>query len=189
MPKKNSKTNNPVTESDFQFFSEIDFNQYGNVSGFVPAYMNPTLIEDLKREIESEEMALSRQDLNPERRSILSKSLNQKKERLHIIENEKPNIDKDKVNNAAKEVGKLISSAMFSEYDMKKGLADAHEEARRMSERCIEVAPEIANALKGCNIEVGSDRMVSRKHLEKAWKIMNKYLGESANVERLRRSK
>jgi hypothetical protein len=187
---KKTKEANVVSESDFQFFTEVDMNQYGNVGGFIPSYMNRSLVEDLKREIDDEERSLAKQDLNPERRSILSKSVYKKKERLEKIENETPNLDKDKVNDASKEVGKLISSAMFSEYDMKKGLADAHEEARRMSDRCIKVTSEIANILKGCNIQVDKENpMVSRTHLEKAWKIMNRYLGESSNVERLRRAK
>jgi hypothetical protein len=187
---RKAKELNTVEESDFQFFSESDFNKHGSVGNFMPSYLNPSLVDELKREISEEEMAINRQDLSPERRVILSNSVEKKKERLENITSNVPELDKDKINKASKELGKMISDAMFSRYDMRTGIADAHEEARRMSEPCIPVNGEIANILQGCNIRVDKDNpKVTRTQLEKAWKIVNRYLGENSNTERLRREK
>lgn len=189
MPRpKKVKEVTPVEQSDFQFFSEADFNQYGRVANMFPAYTNLTLIDDLKNEISSGEIALSKQNIAPDRRASLEKDIEKKKERLYQIEENIPKVDKDKLVGVRKDVEELISSSMFSRTEMEKGLADAHEEARRMVDKSIPVSKEIANLLSGCNVKIDPDNpMVSRNELTKGWKTIQKVLGEAANVERLRR--
>jgi hypothetical protein len=187
-PKKVVKEVSPTEQSDFQFFTEVDFNQYDNVGSMFPAYTNLTLIEDLKNDISKSEIALNNQNISPERRAAVSKELNIKKERLHVIESDVPKFDKDKLNTARKDMEEIISSSLFTRSEMEKGLADAHEEARRMVDKTITVPDHIANILSGCNVKINpDDKRVSRNELVKGWKTIKKIFGENSNVEQLRR--
>ena len=187
-PKKVVTEPSPTESSDFQFFTEVDFNQHNNVSGMFPAYTNLTLIEDLKNDIYGAEVALNGQNISPDRRVSLSKSQAEKKERLHIIEESRPKIDETKLKNIKKDVEGLIKDSLFTTTQMQKGLADAHEEARRMVEKRIPISNEVANLLMGCNVKVDPDnKVVSRNDLVKGWKMIQKFYGENSNVEQLRR--
>ena len=78
---------------------------------------------------------------------------------------------KKKVEKAEKDMEDIIKRTLFTDTEMKKGIADAHEEARRMVEKCIPVSDEIANVLSGCNVRINPDnKYVSRNELVKGWK-------------------
>jgi RNA 3'-terminal phosphate cyclase len=69
---------------------------------------------------------------------------------------------------------------------MEKGLADPHEEARRMTEPCVQVDKEEARRM---GIEVDVSGRVSRSTAEGMWKNMSSLLGDTApnpNAEMLR---
>jgi len=187
--KKVVKEPTPTEQSDFQFFTEADFNQHGNVNSMFPAYTNLTLIEDLRNEISSAEIALSMQNISPDRRASVEKDLEIKKERLELIESGKPKVDETKLKSIKKDIEGIIRDSMFSDSQMRKGLADAHEEARRMVEKRIPITSEVANLLSGCNVKINPDnKVVSRNDLVKGWKTIQKYFGENANVEQLRKA-
>ena len=70
---------------------------------------------------------------------------------------------------------------------MRKGLADAREEMKRMTEPCIEVRGDAMNIAKACNVKITKGK-VSRDGAAKVWKILGKALGDSpTNIEHLRR--
>ena len=81
----------------------------------------------------------------------------------------------------------MIRDSMFSRKDMEKGLADAHEEARRMSQPCIELKDDLITFAKNCDVVVNNTGKVSRKGAEKMWKIASRLLGELSNTESLRK--
>jgi len=73
---------------------------------------------------------------------------------------------------------------------MKKGLADAHEEARRMCQPCIRLTDDeavMAQAARIKGVKSGQSYMVSRTQAEKLWKLSRKALGELANTNELRK--
>jgi hypothetical protein len=187
-PKKVITEPSPTESSDFQFFTEVDFNQHDRIGSMFPAYTNLSLIEDLKNEIYGAELALNSQNISPERRASVSKDLVVKKERLNIIENSRPKIDEKRLMGIKKDMEGLIRDSMFTDTEMKKGLADAHEEARRMVEKVIPISDDVANVLAGCNVKIDPDnKRVSRNDLTKGWKTIKKLFGENSNVEQLRR--
>lgn len=190
MPKAKVKEREAT---EYQFFGEADLNQKGEVASQIPAYMLPQLVEDLKLEINRNEMELEDRSIEPEARGRLSNKVNQQKERLHMIETSKPKLDKDIIfgvvgkDRSGGSLGEKIAESMFTYTDMQKGLADAHEEARRMSEPIIPLKDKEMEIAKGCNVKVGKGGMVSRDDAIKVWKIGRKYLGENSNAEILRR--
>ena len=93
---------------------------------------------------------------------------------------------KDKLFKVHKELGAKIADAMFTRSDMKKGLADAHEEARRMDTPVIKIGSDMSDIARACNVNP-IDGMVSRNQAEKIWKISSRFLGENSNIESLRR--
>ena len=75
---------------------------------------------------------------------------------------------------------------------MQRGIADAHEEARRMKEGIIKVNPELARI---CNLRPYVNGQYSRDEAIKAWKLSGRALQEAThweektNAEVLRRTK
>ncbi len=177
----------PMEASEFQVFSEVDLNQYGRIGSYMPAWAYTQLIDDLKNEINNMELQVRVSNISAERLSELEKSITNKKERLYEIEEGKPKIDKDKIDELQNTLGEKIADSMFSRTDMMRGIADAHEEARRMTEKCIKLSDTEAKFAKACNIPVSKDKTISRNHASKAWKIARRYLGENSNIELLRR--
>lgn len=70
--------------------------------------------------------------------------------------------------------------------EMKKGLADSHEEARRMTTPNIKLSPELIEVAEACNVK-HTDGKISRTEAEKIWKITSRYLDEPSNTEYLRK--
>ena len=176
--------------SDIEFFSEVDLSPTGKLSSEYPAWYNQQIVEDLENQVRVEEHYLQSgsipKDAEPEARENLKK----KKARLDQILKSKPKLsdaDKDKLAKVREELGERISEAMFTRGETQRGLADPHEEARRMTHRSLSLSPTQAGIAKQCGIPIGSDRKVSRTQMEKVWKITSKALGERANTEALRR--
>ena len=174
---------------DITFFGEADLNPKGKISSEYPGWYNDTQIQDLKEQITVEENAISKGWVSKDQLGEAQDRLNQKKERLDRILESKPKMDgasKDKVDKVRNELGKTIAEGMYSRSDMMRGLADPHEEMRRMTRKGITLSPEQASFAKACGVPM-EGRNVSRTGAEKVWKILSKSLGEPANIERLRR--
>jgi hypothetical protein len=190
MPREKIKE---VEKTEYQFFGEADLNRRGEVSSQVPAYMLTQLVEDLKQQVVTHEKELEDTSMQPEVRGKLMSKLREEKERLHMIEDSKPKLNKDIIAGVVGKdrnggsLGEKIAESMFTYTDMQKGLADAHEEARRMSEPIIPLRDKEMDIAKGCNVRIGKDGMVSRDDAIRVWKIGRKYLGENSNAEILRR--
>lgn len=182
-----------VKPDEFQFFGEVDYNRNGRISSQYPAWAFRHLINELAVEISELEKQVKDYSLDAETRGKIISRLEVRKERLDKILESFPKVDKDKVHfivgdeHEKGSLGEKISDSMFTNSEMQKGLADAHEEDRRMHEPIIKLdGKEIAMA-KGCNVRIGRDGKVSRNDAVKIWKIGRKYLGEMSNVEVLRR--
>jgi len=173
--------------SQLTFFSEVDKTKDGRISSEYPAWMMETHKEYLEEGIRQKEAAVKFGIENPERRREFIAELEKEKKKLYLIEKARPKISDSMKDKIAKEYFKIrafIADSMFSKVEMHEGLADAHEEARRMSKPCIEVDKDIAEA---CNVKMIEDcGKVSRNQATKIFRILGAYLGEITNVEYLR---
>ena len=93
---------------------------------------------------------------------------------------------KDRVAKVYDELGRAIGDKLFTRSDMMKGLADAHEEVKRMTEPSIPVTGDAMSLAKACNVKTVKGK-VTREGAAKIWKILGKALGDRTNTEHLRR--
>ena len=86
-----------------------------------------------------------------------------------------------------KNMGALISEAMYSYTAQREGFVDSQKEFRRMTANLIPVNNDIVRWFKKCNVPLpDEDKKTNRKNLEMAWKILGHYVGEETNTETLR---
>ena len=175
-----------------RFFGEADRTKDGKIKSDYPAWYQEQHVEDLRESIKQQERSLEEGSVPPERKGQYRERLNQEKERLEQIETSKPKFagpEKDTVSKFRKEMGDKIADAHYRRSHMEKGLVNAHEEARRMTEPCIEVKGQAeAEILKECGARITEGGKVTRTEAEKAWKITGRALGEDmTNVEVLRK--
>lgn len=174
--------------TDVSFFGSVDLNQYGNPSGQYPSWAFPFKIQEMQDEVDENDRKIREGALDAPILAELRAENKKLKERLDAIRESYPkSLDKDMVSRMCGEFGEKIAESMFTRADMQKGLADAHEECRRMLDPCIKLSPEMAGFAQMCKAKMTKDRMVSRNTAEKVWKIGRKFLGEDGNTERLRR--
>lgn len=177
-------------EGAIKFFSETDLTDKGKVSSTYPAWYFINMLDDLREEIRRDDRAISKGLVRPENVEETRARLERNQAKLTKIEDSMPSFTgaaKDVLAKATKELGRSISEAMFTRDDMMKGLADAHQEARRMSTPCIKLPTEAVPLARASNIRVDGNGMVSRTSAEKVWKIGRRLLGENSNTEVLRR--
>ena len=181
-----------VLESPFNFFTEADMNRDNILANALPAWTCYTLLEDLEKEISEKEKTLEDGDLPSKARAELRKELEQRKERLSQIK-DKPKLNKDKIykvcgkDRTGGSLGDKIAESMFSRDDMTTGLADPMIEANRISQPCIQLAPEEMEIASGCNIRITKDGKVNRDDAINVWRTCRHYLEEQTNAELLRR--
>jgi hypothetical protein len=84
-------------------------------------------------------------------------------------------------------MGMKISDAMFKRSEMERGVADAHEEARRMSEPVLKLEDKELIFVRACEGKIEANGKVSRTTAERCWKIISRLLGENSNTEVLRK--
>jgi high-affinity K+ transport system ATPase subunit B len=181
---------NEANDSGIEFFGEVDLNKKGELASFMPAWSYRQLIEDMKEQIDSKKRAIDSGMLDAEVKVRTVQEHKQLKDRYESIISSKPKIDPDRLTKVAASLGEKISEAMFTNDQMKKGLADAHEEARRMSQPCIRLTDDeavMAQAARIKGVKSGQSYMVSRTQAEKLWKLSRKALGELANTNELRK--
>jgi len=178
--------------SEAQFFSEVDMTTKDGikqVASEYPAWYYTTMMDDLKEDIRREDFALESGVVPAERRPQMVDKIKRLKKKLEDIEKSVPKLseaDESKLLKVRKELGKEISSLMFTRSQMQKGLADSHTEARRMVDPCISIENEAAEVARKCNITPRNGK-ISRTEAEKIWKITGRYFGEISNSESLRK--
>ena len=178
---------------DLTFFSESDMTTGKDgkkkVASEYPAWYNRHLVDELSEDINVTEIALREGRVQDSQLHTTKEKLSRLKSKLEDIESSVPKFDAkgiDRLAKVRKELGKDIASMMYSRSDMQKGLADSHDEARRMTAQSISLSPEAHEIAKACNV-TPKDGRVSRTEAEKIWKIAGRFLGEGSNTESLRR--
>ena len=186
---KQINNNDATKESPIVFFGEIDRTEKGQIKSEFPAWYFENNIEDLNEEIGWKERALDRKNINWEDIESTKKEVEGLKKKADLIKKSKPKLkgaDKDEIYKEYNRLGEEIRDSMFTRTEMMKGLASAHEEAKRMTEPGIKVDPKLADA---CNIKLIGGK-VSRNDASKMFKIMGKALGDvPTNTEYLRRDR
>ena len=172
----------------YTFFSEVDMRD-GKVASEYPVWMFRSLLEDLYEDIRRDEYSL-KQGIVPESQlPAMRDRLKRNRVKVDQVENSRPVLSErqdNDLNKAEKHLAKEIRTKMFSRSDMKRGLADSHEEARRMVEPSIQVTPEVERLAEACNTKLTSDT-ISRGTAERLWKMARAFRGEVSNTEILRR--
>jgi hypothetical protein len=171
-------------KGEIVFFGEVDRHPKGGYSSEYPAWYFPRQLTEMKEELRAKENALEYGD--NARKQELRVQVAEIKQRIHDIETSKPKLSakqKDDLAGKTRELGDAISTSMFTRTDMQKGLADSHEEVRRMTEPCIKVDPELA---KACGVPLVKGQ-ATRDGAVKIWKIGRRFLDEPSNVEALRK--
>ena len=178
-------------EEKYKVFGDVDRDEKGKISSQYPSWYHSTQIDELEESVRRKEYQLSNDLVPASEKNITRERLSQEKDRLNKIKASKPKIsgmEEDEIKNMSNELGDKIKESMFTRSDMDKGLADAHEEARRMSEPCIEIKSENqAEFAKSCGIKIPSNGKISRNQAEKMWKIQKRILGDISNTEILRK--
>ena len=176
------------------FFSEADMyvgkDGKKKIASEYPVWYNRQLLDELKEDITMAEFDIKSGRVKESQLVATRERLSKLKEKMDEIEASVPKLDAkgiDRVSKVRKELGKEIASKMYSRSDMKKGLADSHDEARRMTEPSITLSPEAIEMAMACNVPISSDGRVSRAEAEKVWKISSRFLGEPSNSEYLRK--
>lgn len=185
-----------ATQSDAinTIFGPADRSKDGSkILSTYPAFYHRQQLEDLRDSVKQKEFAVEMGYVPEDNRAQHNDLLRKEKEKLQAIESSTPILsgaDEERLAKFRKGMGKKIADLLFSRSDMMKGLADAYEEARRMTEPCLKVdGDEEAGILKACGVDNFSGKgMVTREDASKAWKIVSRLLGEPSNVEALRKA-
>lgn len=178
---------------DINFFGSVDRKgkrDDGAVTSEYPAFYFHTQFDELKEETEKQERQLALGLVPPSEAPYIKAEIARNKERLLDIQKANPKLEgrqKDAVYNMYKELAEQISDSMYTRTEMKKGLSDAHEEARRMSQPIISIK---GNEKFFHNMGItATGGKITRNQASRAYKIMGKALGENTNTERLRKDR
>ena len=192
-PKKVKVASSEQTlESKWNFFTEADVSEKGQICSHVPSWSCVQLIDDLDKDIKQLSDQANDYSIAGDKRAKIAAMLSDRKERRDMM-SRKPKLDKDKIRKLVgteREKGSLgekISESMFSTDDMKRGIADAAIEVRRMLDPCIKLSPEEAEIASGCNVQMDKNQMVSRDDAVRVWRIGRLYNDDMSNPELLRK--
>lgn len=180
-----------IPKRDMKIFGSVDRDSKGKITSEFPAWYFDQQKEELERGIAQDEMALSQEAIPYPAKAKFREKLAQRKERLEKINEETPKLsgrEEDAMLKMREEMGQSIGEAHFTRTQREKGLADAHEEVRRMTEPVIKIKSEReADFIKNCGIKI-KDGKITRNEAEKVYKIASKLLGQPTDIEYLRRA-
>jgi hypothetical protein len=178
-------------KGDFmKVFGDVDRSKDGKVKSDYPSWYFNQQKDELRESIIQKERAIEMDIVPPENKGEFRSMMESEKKKLDMIEESQPKLSEvelDKVSKIRKTLGDKVRDAMFSRSQMDRGVADPHEEARRISEYCIKLDTGELEFVKSCDVPISNTGMVSRLSAEKSWKIASKLIGEMSNTEMLRK--
>jgi hypothetical protein len=177
--------------ASIMFFTEADLDPKGRIKHQYPVYFNRKQKDDIQEEIRRLKTGIDKKLFPDGVMGEAREKLRKAEDALERMETMRPDFEKhkDRIAKLRDELGTGISDSLFTRDEMKKGLADAHEEARRMSEPVITLSPSAAGVAVQNGIRITGDRKVSRTDATRLWQMSREALGEMRDVEVLRRDK
>jgi hypothetical protein len=173
-----------------KFFGKLDENRAGRRVSEYPAWYFDVHIEELKEAIARGKRSLNRGEVPPDQVAVVKAEIERDEQKMNEIEHYQPQLsvgEREKLMKLYKEeLCPMISASLFTRNQMQKGLAPAHEEAKRMVQPVIEVKSELLGELlvaAGGKLE---NKKTSRNALAKVFKLVGKLLNEPTNIEVLR---
>lgn len=175
---------------DVKLFGDTDINKHGRRGSEMPSWYFRAQKEELENNISVTKGSLARGEVREDMKPQIIADLKRMEEKLDKINADHPVLkggNQDAVKKVSDSLGSKIAEAMYTRSDMMRGVADAHEEARRMSEPCIELRGDEMVLAKKSGCRISNEGKVSRTDAERVWKIARRALGEQSNTEVLRR--
>ncbi len=175
---------------DLEIFGKVDRDEKGKVKSDYPALCFPQHKEELEESIRYKQNQLDQGLITKSEEGFARESLAKEKTRLKEIDNSMTHYSQKEIDYLVvcrKSLGKKIQELMPRQSHIDRGLANAHEEANKISEPCVKLDPEEIDFIKACDQSITNDGKVNRGQAEKCWKIASRIVGESSNVEELRR--
>ena len=175
-----------------QFFGAVDRKgkkKDGAIASPLPCWYFPRKVEELEHEVQKKKRDLATGMLHPTAVPQARFELEQGEKRLAEIRKAHVKLtgkEKDEAKLIYDDMAKQIGDSMFTMYETKKGLADPHEEVRRMKEPIISIASKHKQLMKNLNVREVNGK-ISRDDASRVYKILGKSLGENTNTERLRK--
>lgn len=178
----------PRPVSDIEFFGEIDLNeQTKKPRSEYPAWYFDVHIEALQEGIERKQRQIDLGVVPGETILEMKAEIEREQEKLDAIKQSRPKLtgpQKDKCYSAYQELGKQISDTMPTRKQDKAGLVNPYDELKRLKKtKHISIDPDIA---KSCNVKPVNGK-VTGNEAAKCFQMLGRALGESSNVESLRR--
>jgi len=175
------------------FFSESDMvvtkDGQKRIASEMPIWYSRQMIDELSEDIRMAEFEIKSGRVKDTKLGEARERLNKLQKKMDEVSESMPKLDsatKDMLAKARKDLGKEIAAKMFTRSDMKKGLADAHEEVRRSEMPSIKLSPAMQEIARASNV-TPVNGMVSRDQASKMWKLTSRILDENSNTEVLRR--
>ncbi len=179
-----------------EFFGQCDHKDNDKrkpIASTYPCWYFDGPIEQMKEDIANTEHRL-KVGLVPDAAIAETRAhLEKTRGRLAEIEAARPNLegrDKEKAWKTYKELRDEIRDSMPTYDDMRRGLANPHEEHRRnigLNGGINVKKMGAVQLMRALNVSPREDGTITRNQARKAYKILGKALGENTNIERLRR--
>jgi len=163
----------------------------GMVTSEYPAWYFTQHIEELQEEIDSIERKLKNGGLPAEAVPDQKAELFKLQGRMREIQNSRPKLngkDIDAFKKIYDDMAGQISDSMFTASEMKKGLVNVHEEAKRMVDPIITANPEYAPVFEKLGISPVRGK-ISRNQAAKVVKICGRLIDEPTNIEYFRKDR
>jgi hypothetical protein len=172
------------------WFGEVDLNHKGVPGSDYPGWFFERQFQDLQNEITQIERGFDLDMYTGKDKLKMREELAKRVTRRDAIANSLPSLrgkDKDEVWKVFKDLGERIGESMFTYSDMQRGTADAHVEATRMVNPCIELKhPHELDYCRQRGIAVVNGK-ISRNHASQMAQTFGRVLGEGIlDMERFR---
>jgi tellurite resistance protein len=155
-----------------------------------PSWYFKVAMEELKESIDRKKRALESGNIPRSEIPYAEEELKRESKKMKQIISSVPKLngaDKDSMAKIYKKLKSAIGESLFTSYQMKKGLADAHEEARRMIEPIIDFKEEAEVMIASKMGITPREGRISRNEASRVFKIIGRLIDEPSNVEVLRR--
>lgn len=176
---------------NLEFYGNMDKDVKGNIQSMYPAWYCEQFLNELNNQIDQMEnsvrMGFVPQGSLPEHNMILEQN-RQKRDDILASKPRPSQGERDRLQKAYKELGKIISDTMYTRSEMQMGLADAHTEAKFMSEHVIPVPKTLEDLFKAAQAKTEKGK-ATRNAFAKVFKVIGKLIDEPTNIEVLRRDK